>query len=477
MIKNWLSRHSIYYPRVLIYMLQASEYNIRDYLSWYKRTENFANVERRKKFVKTPKAVLLLLIAWIIVIFIFGAAVFLLYSMPAPLNYILFIFLLFIAPSILAYGIIIMLGIIKILVQYPIEYFIIEQAKRRLSAHGAIKIAIAGSFGKTSMREILKTVLSGDRKVAAPPHSYNTPLGISQFTKNLEGDEEILVFELGEYYPGDVRKLCELVQPQIGIITGVNEAHLEKFKSLDKTASTIFELADWLGNNTLYVNGENEMAKESALAGHMMYDRNGTGDWKVKSPLTDLAGTSFDLEKNGQKFEFKSKLLGLHQIGPLVVAIDIADHLGIPLEEIKKAVQKTKPFDHRLELKTDAGGVITLDDSYNGNPDGARAVIDFLASLKNHRRFYVTPGLVETGTRTEFVHKEIGKNLAKAEIEKVILIKNSATPYIEKGLRESHYKGEIMWFESGLSAFAALPHLTVKGDIVLLQNDWPDQYQ
>jgi UDP-N-acetylmuramoyl-tripeptide--D-alanyl-D-alanine ligase len=130
-----------------------------------------------------------------------------------------------------------------------------------------------------------------------------------------------------------------------------------------------------------------------------------------------------------------------------------------------------------LEPKTDASGIVTLDDSYNGNPDGVRAVIDFLASLKGHRRFYVTPGLVEMGPRKEEVHHEIGRELAAAGIEKIILIKNSATPYIEEALKEKNYRGEIMWFDNALAAFAALPLMTVKGDVVLLQNDWPDQYR
>ena len=88
----------------------------------------------------------------------------------------------------------------------------------------------------------------------------------------------------------------------------------------------------------------------------------------------------------------------------------------------------------------------------------------------------VTPGLVEMGSRKEKVHKEIGKQLARASIEKVILIRNSVTPFIEAGLQEEQYKGELMWFEKALDAFAALPSLTASGDIVLLQNDWPDQY-
>ena len=183
------------------------------------------------------------------------------------------------------------------------------------------------------------------------------------------------------------------------------------------------------------------------------------------------------MTKNDMGLEMKSALLGLHQVGPLAAAADIALILGLSPEQVKSGVNKTTPFSHRLELKTDDAGVVTLDDSYNGNPDGFNAAIDFLASLEGCRRFYVTPGLVEMGSQTEEVHRQIGRRLARTSIEKVVLVKNSVTPYIEQGLKEEEYHGEIIWFNDALAAFVALPLLTVKGDVVLLQNDWPDQYQ
>jgi len=458
-------------------MLQASEYNIFDYLAWYHKTQNFSRVERRKQFVKTAKGLLLLVIAWTILFFLIGTAIFILWTVTGSLKYILSFLIVLFSPYLLAYGIVIPLLVIRVIIQLPIECLIISKAKQKLKTHTAVKIGIAGSFGKTTMREILKTVLSEGKKVAAPPHSYNTLLGISQFVKTLKGDEEILVFELGEYYPDDVRKLCDLVQPSMGVITGVNEAHLQKFKSLERTVKTIYELADYLGDRPVYVNGENELARKNARSGHVVYDRGRVGNWKINNPKTDLTGTSFMMTKNGTKLELKSALLGLHQIGPLAAAAEIALNLGLSFDQVKDGISKTMPFDHRLEPKTDNAGVITLDDSYNGNPDGVSAVIAFLASLKDCRRFYVTPGLVEMGLQTEDIHKQIGKQLARASIEKVILIRNSVTSYIEEGLKEEGYKGEVIWFDDALAAFAALPLLTVKGDVVLLQNDWPDQYQ
>lgn len=473
---SWLTRYRPRYIRSLVYMLQQSEYDIRDYLRWYHRVTAFDQVEKRKHLIKTPKALLLMGLMWTMILALFAKAVIITWVFPTLLIFVIVALMLIASPFILAYAIIIPLLLITFFVQKPVERILMFRARQRLRKHKAVKIAIAGSFGKTSMREILKTVLTEGKKVACPPQSYNTPLAISKFIQNLKGDEEVLIFELGEYYPGDVRKLCDLIEPQLGIITGVNEAHLEKFKTLEHAANTIFELADFLGEKLLYVNGESYAARAHTKAGHIIYTREGAGSNKVREAHTDLTGTSFILSRDGEEIAVKSAILGFHQIGPLTVAADIAGQLGISLEEIQQGLNKTKPFDHRLEPNIDMQGVITLDDSYNGNPDGAKVVIEFLASLKGHRRFYVTPGLVEMGSRTKEVHQNIGQLLAKASIEKVVLIKNSVTPFIYDGLKAEHFQGEVTWFDDALTAFAALPQLTVTGDVVLLQNDWPDQY-
>ena len=476
MLKKWLSAFNPKYPRYIVYMLQASEYKISSYLKWHSDIKSFKKVEIRKKFVRTKKSALLLFFAWFITFLNFLTAYILIFYTNSNLMHYKGILLVLLYPFVLGYGIVLPLLFIKFLIQKPTEYYIINKAKNKLAEHQGIKIAIAGSYGKTTMREILKAVLAPGKIVAAPPENHNTLLGISSFIQSLRGDEEVLIFELGEYYKGDIKEMCELVKPDMGVITGVNEAHLEKFKNLETTTSTIFELADYLGEKTLYVNGENKIAKDRASMKHTIYSRDSVQNLKVENPKTDLSGTSFTLVIENEKFDFHSKLLGLHQIGPLLVGIKMALDLGIYIGKIQTGIANTKAFDHRLEPKTDKSGVITLDDSYNGNPDGVRAVIEFLSSLQGHRRMYMTPGLVEMGAKTEAVHIDIGKELAKSNIEKVILIKNSVTGYIEKGLKEGNYKGEVIWFDDSLKAFQALPHLTVSGDVVLLQNDWPDQY-
>ncbi len=473
-LTRWISRRHPRYIRSLVYMLQACEYDVRDFFRWHERAKDFRAVEKRKHLVFTAKALGLYVSGWIFAALIVITGLFTLFTFSTPWNIVFGALLLIETPVFVLFGIIFVLLLTQFL-QMPVEMAITNQARQTLSVHPGVKIAIAGSFGKTSMREILKTVLAEGKNVAAPVGSYNTPLGIAQFVKTLRGDEQVLVFELGEYYAGDIKKLCGIVQPDIGIITGVNEAHLEKFGSLDNVAKTIFELADYLGEKPTYINADNSLALKYAKQAHILFLREGGNGWTVSGVDTSLEGTRCTLTRAEQTVRVQSKLLGLHQIGPLVAATDIATRLGLSVAQIEAGFLKTKPFDHRLEPQFGVDGVVTLDDSYNGNPDGVRAVIEFLGSLPG-RRWYVTPGLVEMGSRKAEVHRVIGAQLAKNGVEKVVLIRNSVTPFIYEGLKNADFKGDVIWFEDALAAFAALPKMTVKGDIVLLQNDWPDQY-
>ncbi len=394
--------------------------------------------------------------------------------------------MLLLLPYILAYILIVPLWLGKVLIQRPKERQIIRQTRTKLAKNPALKIAIAGSYGKTTMKDLLETVLREGKVVSATPGNLNTPIGISRFAANLVGDEEVLIFELGEYYPGDIETLCNLVQPDLGIITGVNEAHLSKFRSLEKTVTTIFELADYLqihgehsegpGRGKLFVNGESELAAgQAGKYNTEVYTRSGVGEWKASGAKTDLEGTSFLLARGKDKIKIETPLLGLHQVGPLSAVAAVAEQLGLSLQQVETGFKQAKPFEHRLEPKRQ-GDSWLIDDAYNGNPDGAKAAIDFLASLKGHKRYYVTPGLIEMGHRTREVHEQIGKWLAEAGIETVVLIETSVLPHIEAGLKEAGFKGKLLSYPDMMTALVALPSLTLPGDVVLLQNDWPDNF-
>ncbi len=486
-MKRIISMYTWRYPRTLIYMLQASEYDLREYFEWFWRVKDFRTVENRKRLDPTSKARLLLgmlrlkLVAdYVIYVgLLIVAAIYV--SVPYLTTALIW---LLIVPYVLAYGIALPLYLGKKFVQEPKEKTMISAAQIKLAKNPAIKIGIAGSYGKTTMKEILATVLSagydaGD--VRATPGNMNTPIGISRFVEKLTGNEKVLIFEMGEYHPGDIKALCELVQPSIGVITGVNEAHLSKFKTLDRTVATIFELDDYLQGRNTYKNGDNELVSDRAGHDPLIYSIHGVDGW-LQSELkhANLDGLEFTLTKGKNKLKVKTQLLGTHQVGPLSAAVAIAvDKIGLSPRQVEAGIKAIVPFEHRMEQKALSSGAVLIDDAYNGNADGLAAGIRFLEAQghkESRSRYYLTPGLVEAGDRTEAVHRAIGKQLATTKIEYILLIKNSVTPFIASELEKVGQGSRVRWYKDMPAALVALPQMTVAGDIVLLQNDWSDNY-
>src|SRR5665213_988007 len=298
-MKELLSRYHPRYVRALIYMMQANEYYPHEFLAWYHRTSDFSNIEKRKHLVYTPKAVVLSIFAWASALWGVVSSTILVFHIGLP-GYASVLFGVIVTPFIIPYVLFVLMLILN-WAQIPAELFIIARAKRVLRRHPAVKIAVAGSYGKTTMREIVRSVISNGKRVAAPGGSHNTPLGIARFIEQLRGDEEVLVFEFGEYYPGDIMRLCKFVEPQWGIITGINEAHLERFGSLDNAAKTIFELAAYLKAKPVYVNAENARVRSHKHPSYIGYQRTGAGDWNVDSAATGIEGTTIDFSHGEDK--------------------------------------------------------------------------------------------------------------------------------------------------------------------------------
>lgn len=475
---TWFSPHL---PSTLVYMLQATEYDLKEYLVWFNRAKDRRQVQHRRHLDLTPKAKLLLAAAWILLatlIVAIGAIAWygwIATHNPQSLTWIVISILLLIdLPGLLAYSLAAPLWLGRVLLQGPREKAIIDQARATITTQPGFRIAIAGSYGKTTFKEALAAVLSAGKSVAATPGNMNTPIGISRFVARLTGDEQVLIFELGEYYPGDIKELCGLTRPQLGVITGINEAHLDKFKTLDATTATIFELADFLGRHPCYKNGDNELVREQVPRDPLLYTHKGVGKWRISDVKVLLTGTQFTARKGETAIQANIKLLGVHQIGPLAACIDIADRLGLTPKQITAGLASIEPAEHRMQPRQLAGATV-VDDTYNGNSDGVRAGLAWLSAVPAKRRIYVTPGLVGQGGRTGIVHRDIGRSIAPVA-HVVVLMRNTATRYIQQGLEEASFKGDLQIVDDPLHFYQNLDQFVAAGDVVLMQNDWPDNY-
>jgi UDP-N-acetylmuramoyl-tripeptide--D-alanyl-D-alanine ligase len=205
-----------------------------------------------------------------------------------------------------------------------------------------------------------------------------------------------------------------------------------------------------------------------------------TQDIEIKNVefQTDASGIGFDLcQKSLHIGRLKIAILGEYILADLLGAIQLVQMFDLTVTDITHAIEELKPVEHRLQpIYNRHTKIMVIDDSYNGNPQGVTEAIKVLAKFKQQRKVYLTPGLVEAGTKTEEIHYNIGKQLAKVA-GMVILIKNSVTPFIAKGLQENGFEKEnIIWFDSAKQAHDNLSKLLRPYDVILFQNDWPDNY-
>jgi UDP-N-acetylmuramyl pentapeptide synthase len=465
---------------IVSYMLQSTEYQIGPYLKWYWRTQNFANVMHRRVLNPTSRARLLRagMQGGMVLQIAFGAALIVTGLRHSGYDELLYfgIALVISYPVIWAHLVVVPLLLARWLVVEPKQRELIAKSELKFTEHSAIKIAVVGSYGKTTMKEMLATVLSQGKKVAATPANKNVSSSHAHFVDKLDNDEDILIIEYGEGAPGDVSRFAQITHPTHAVITGLAPAHLDKYNTLAAAAKDIFSVADFVSHKNVFVNEESESVRSYIQPDFRSYDQTGTNGWKVSKSEINLGGTKFTLTKGRTKLSLKSGMLGRHQIGPLSAAAALAFDLGLSPKQVIDGIAMTRPFEHRMQPYQLSGATI-IDDTYNGNLEGIKAGTALLKELKtNGKKWYVSPGLVDQGKDTANIHIEIGRLIADSDADIVVLMQNSVTNYIQQGLQQGNWKGELRIESDPLEFYTNLEHFVSYGDVVLMQNDWTDNY-
>lgn len=479
MIRGLASLYSPRYANVLVYMLQNTEYYARPYLAWYWQTGDFSRVMYRRTLDSTRAARLLLLvlrlgIAMQIAVGLILVALWLWNDLDGGWQFGLALLLSY--PIVWAHLVVVPLVLGRLLIVRPKERRLIRASEPVFRNHPGVKIAIAGSYGKTSMKELLLTILGEHKQVAATPANKNVAISHARFARTLNGQEEVLLIEYGEARPGDIARFARVTHPTHGIITGIAPAHLDYYPSVDSVTRDMFSLAQFVDHSKLYVNSEAPLAVPFLNGqAYEAYNHKGTLGWKVSDVQVGLEGTHFTLRKDKRTLKLKSGLLGRHQIGPLTLACALAADLGLSDKQIEAAVSRTAPFEHRMQPYR-LGAAWIIDDTYNGNIEGVRAGTALFKELQAQRKIYVTPGLVDQGEEAEAVHRQMGELIAGAGPDLVVLMQNSVTGYIQAGLQAAGFRGEVLLEPDPLNFYKHLDLLVAAGDVVLLQNDWPDNY-
>lgn len=373
------------------------------------------------------------------------------------------------------------------LVNTPIEKAInrhyYNDAKHIIESHrGLIIIGVTGSFGKTSTKNYLASVLAEKYNVLVTPGNFNTLLGVIRtIREQLRPYHQVFIVEMGAKQKNDIKEICDLVHPTIGIVTAVGEMHLETFKCVENIQDTKFELINSLPANGLgVINNDSEYIKDykgiTSRCKLLKYAVDNDGDYKATDVVYGTNGVSFTLGDNQQ---YSSRLLGIGNLLNILASIAVADYLEVPVNKQKNAIARLQPVEHRLSMKV-ANGITVLDDAYNSNPQGAKMGLEVLKNFavgEGNKRIVITPGFVEMGARQTEANKELGRTIAQS-CDYAIIVNAVNREAIKGGIEEGGLPAEKYFLADSLNhAHQQLAKILRAGDVVLYENDLPDNFK
>ncbi len=371
-------------------------------------------------------------------------------------------------------------------VEEPLEkrinmgYF--NAARQKLDARSdLIKIGITGSYGKTSTKFALRDILSVKYNVLATPSSFNTPMGVSSVINDkLKREHQVFIAEMGARHVGDIKEMCELVHPKFSVLTSIGEQHLDTFGSIMNIVNTKNEIMDALppdGVGFFASDGEycdRLFAKLEREKYRVAFDPMRKPHILIGEVEVDTQGSRFTLTcSDGTYARCRTKLLGRHNIQNIALAASVARRLGLTMEEIARGIRRIEPVEHRLQLIP--GQITVIDDAFNSNPAGSREALNVLGGFEG-RRFIVTPGMVEQGEREDSLNFAFGTQM-HGKVDVAILVGPKHTRPIYDGMVEAGFdEGRIYVVQNLNEATDLLREMGRPGDVVLFENDLPDNY-
>ena len=330
--------------------------------------------------------------------------------------------------------------------------------RRELGAEGAQVIAITGSTGKTSTKDILSALLAGRARVSATPENLNTEIGLPLAMLRAPAGTQVLVLEMAMRGPGQIAQLTAIAEPDVGVIVNIGPAHLELLGSIEAIAAAKAELLDGLSAGAAAV----VPVDEPLLAPHLRADLRtitfGEGG-DVSFASAAAADGSVTVRHGESEMRLVPSFAAAHQLSNLLAAVAAARAIGItpdgPLDVSFSAMRG-----QRSELD---GGLTVIDDCYNANPMSMRAALDDLAAGAAHRRVAVLGDMLELGAQGPEMHRQIGRHASDRGVDLLVSVGPLAREIA------ASFAGESRSAEDSREAAELLAALLEPGDTVLVK--------
>jgi UDP-N-acetylmuramoyl-tripeptide--D-alanyl-D-alanine ligase len=331
-------------------------------------------------------------------------------------------------------------------------------------------VAVVGSMGKTTVKEMISAVLGRRLNVMSTPNNENNEIGVPRSILGLTPEHDAAVIEMGARHVGDIAYLCRIAQPTIGVLLNIGAAHLEVFGTVERVAKAKGELLDFIADES-YVALVN--ADDCVIAGEAMRTKGrllGFG-WTREG---HFSGEGLVLDQEGcghfslQNTSFHLRVPGRHNAHNALSAIAVADQCGLSMAEAASALADFKSVHMRSEILLKAG-IRVINDCYNANPASVRAALDLMAELPvDGKRIAVLGDMLELGDQAGALHEEVGRYAA--DLVDVVLATGPLSEQTVKGARAIGIKPDCAeYFHDRDSLTRQLKSIVRPGDLVLVK--------
>jgi len=333
-------------------------------------------------------------------------------------------------------------------------------------------IAVTGSVGKTTTKNMIAKVMETKFRVLKTKGNYNNEIGLPLTLFNLDKSHQIGVVEMGMSGFGEIRRMVNIVKPQVAVITNIGISHIEKLGSKENIAKAKMEILEPLKPDDLAVlNADSEelWERRNGLPTRSIFFGIKRGQLRaenVKSLGED--GVAFEVIYEKKKFSLHLSLPGTHNVYNALAAIAVGMEYGISLENIADALAQMKPENMRSELKKAFFGAVVIDDCYNASPDSMKSALDLLSDMgKGKKRAAILGDMLELGEYSHLAHHEIGRYAAgKTD---VLIAVGCYAQDMARGFKEEKGDGKIYIFKNTTVAADSVPKLVKDYDIILVK--------
>ena len=332
-------------------------------------------------------------------------------------------------------------------------------------------VGITGTVGKTTTKDALATVLRyAGRRVSATAGNYNNEIGLPLTVLGADPRTEILVLEMGATHPGDIRHLCAIAPPKVGILTAISPVHLDSFGSLDSLAAAKGELALALPESGTLVS---PVAAPEAATGlgrplqcRITFGAAEGADLTASGVVEHEKGLRFVARLGDRSIEVSSPVFGTHLVEPLLAALGGGLALGVDLEEGARGVSRLRRTGLRGEVYRLREDIVVYDDSYNASPAAVAAVLRYgaqQAARQDRRLVAVLGGMFELGATARAYHQEAGKLAEEAGVNLLVCVGDEARWYAEA------FSGKTLFYKDTQMAANDLGEWLEAGDYVVVK--------